>query len=261
MGLPPFVGPQAGRGDFSRSLPGGNVLRKNVLEIRELKKSFEQPGGGRLPILDIETLSLAAGEQAVLIGQSGGGKTTLLHLIAGLLTPDSGSIKIGGTDITRLSESGRDRFRAAMTGYVFQTFNLLPGFTALENVRLGMSFASGKHQPERALSLLDRVGLAERAHYRPGQLSVGQQQRVAIARSLASRPKLLLADEPTANVDPASSQTVINLIRDTCGEDNITLLLVTHSMELASQFDRVERLETINRLYVAPGTGDAAARI
>jgi putative ABC transport system ATP-binding protein len=108
---------------------------------------------------------------------------------------------------------------------------------------------------------LDRVGLAERAHYRPGQLSVGQQQRVAIARSLASRPKLLLADEPTANVDPASSQTVINLIRDTCGEDNITLLLVTHSMELASQFDRVERLETINRLYVAPGTGDAAARI
>jgi putative ABC transport system ATP-binding protein len=178
-----------------------------------------------------------------------------------LLTPDSGSIKIGGTDITRLSESGRDRFRAAMTGYVFQTFNLLPGFTALENVRLGMSFASGKHQPERALSLLDRVGLAERAHYRPGQLSVGQQQRVAIARSLASRPKLLLADEPTANVDPASSQTVINLIRDTCGEDNITLLLVTHSMELASQFDRVERLETINRLYVAPGTGDAAARI
>ncbi len=219
-----------------------------MLEIQDLKKSFAQPGGGRLPILDVPSLSLAAGEQCVLIGQSGGGKTTLLHLIAGLLTPDSGSIRVNGTDITRLSESGRDRFRAGTTGYVFQTFNLLAGFTALENVRLGMSFAAGKHDPERAEALLERVGLADRAHYRPGQLSVGQQQRVAIARSLASKPRLLLADEPTANVDPASSQTVISLIRDSCREDNVTLLLVTHSMELASQFDRVEKLESLNRV-------------
>jgi ABC-type lipoprotein export system ATPase subunit len=230
-----------------------------VLEIRELKKSFEQPGGGRLPILDIDSLIAAAGEQVVLIGQSGGGKTTLLHLISGISTPDSGSIRVNGTDITRLSESGRDRFRAAMTGYVFQTFNLLPGFTALENVRLGMSFAAGRHDSARALMLLERVGLAERAHYKPAQLSVGQQQRVAIARSLASRPKLLLADEPTANVDPASSQTVIDLIRSNCREDNVTLVLVTHSMDVASQFDRVERLETINRVMTSTLSAPAAS--
>lgn len=224
----------------------------NVLEILDLKKSFDQPGGGRLPILDVESLRLAAGEQAVLIGQSGGGKTTLLHLIAGLLTPDSGSIRIDGTEITRLSESGRDRFRAATTGYVFQTFNLLAGFTALENVRLGMSFAAGRHDVARATDLLARVGLADRAHYRPAQLSVGQQQRVAIARSLASRPKLLLADEPTANVDPTSGEAVIALIRENCRADNVTLLLVTHSMELAGQFDRVERLEQLNRVFGRP---------
>lgn len=222
-----------------------------MLEIHDLKKSFDQPGGGRLPILDIASLVVGAGEQVVLIGQSGGGKTTLLHLIAGITSPDSGSIRIGGIEITRLSESGRDRFRAATTGYVFQTFNLLPGFTALENVRLGMTFAAGRHDSARALSLLERVGLADRANYRPAQLSVGQQQRVAIARSLASRPKLLLADEPTANVDPASSQVVIDLIRATCREDNVACLLVTHSMQVASQFDRVEKLETINRVISA----------
>ncbi len=201
-------------------------------------------------ILDIPSLAVAAGEQVVLIGQSGGGKTTLLHLIAGIVTPDSGSIRISGTDITKLSESGRDRFRASMTGYVFQTFNLLAGFTAIENVRLGMSFAAGKHDSRRAMSLLERVGLADRAHYKPSQLSVGQQQRVAIARSLASRPKLLLADEPTANVDPASAQSVIELIRSNCREDNVAMVLVTHSMELAGQFDRVEKLETLNRVFV-----------
>ncbi|MGV3484951.1 MAG: ABC transporter ATP-binding protein [Planctomycetaceae bacterium] len=219
-----------------------------MLEIRDLKKSFVQPGGGRLAVLDVPSLIVGAGEQMVLIGQSGGGKTTLLHLIAGISTPDSGSIRIAGTEITRLSESGRDRFRAGTTGYVFQTFNLLPGFTALENVRLGMSFAKGRYDVARAKSLLERVGLADRADYKPSQLSVGQQQRVAIARSLASRPKLLLADEPTANVDPASSQIVIDLIRTNCREDNVALLMVTHSMEIASQFDRVERLESINRV-------------
>lgn len=219
-----------------------------MLEIQDLKKSFDQPGGGRLDILDIPALTVQAGEQAVLIGQSGGGKTTLLHLVAGLLVPDSGSIRIAGTDITRLSESGRDRFRASMVGYVFQTFNLLPAFTAIENVRLGMAFSGGRHDAARAAALLERVGLADRAHYRPGQLSVGQQQRVAIARALACKPKILLADEPTANVDPASSQTVIELIRDSCRQDHVALVLVTHSLEIAAQFDRVERLEEINRV-------------
>ncbi|WP_153555986.1 ABC transporter ATP-binding protein [Roseimaritima sediminicola] len=222
-----------------------------LLRIRDLKKTFAQPGGGRLTVLEVPQFELAAGEQAVLIGRSGGGKTTLLHLIAGLTSPDEGSIRVGDIELTGLSESGRDRYRAATLGYVFQTFNLLPGFSALENVRLGMSFASGRHDIQRARELLDRVGLAERADYRPSQLSVGQQQRVAIARALASRPRLLLADEPTANVDPASQQQVIDLIRETCRDEQVALLLVTHTMDVADQFDRVENLADINLAFKA----------
>lgn len=223
-----------------------------MLNLNKLIKTFPQPGGGRLTVLDVPSLQLAKGEQVALVGRSGGGKTTLLHVISGITQPDSGSVIIDGLDIAKLSESGRDRFRAGKIGYVFQTFNLLPGFTAIENVRLGMTFASGRHDTERAKMLLERVGLGERLHYRPSQLSVGQQQRVAIARSLAGRPKLLLADEPTANVDPANQQAVVDLIRDTCTEEEITLLLVTHTTEISSQFDRVEELEKINQIFAAP---------
>ncbi|QDS91907.1 Lipoprotein-releasing system ATP-binding protein LolD [Roseimaritima multifibrata] len=222
-----------------------------MLNINGLKKSFDQPGGGRMPVLDIPHYAIAAAEQAVLIGRSGGGKTTLLHVIAGLTTADAGSVRVGDIELTELSEAGRDRYRAAMLGYVFQTFNLLPGFTALENVRLGMSFASGRHDIGRARELLNRVGLSDRENHRPAQLSVGQQQRVAIARALSSKPKLLLADEPTANVDPASQQQVIDLIRQTCQDEEVALLLVTHSMEVANQFDRVENLADINVAFAA----------
>jgi len=220
-----------------------------VLAIHDLVKRFDQPGGGQLTVLDIPRFEMADGEQVVLIGESGGGKTTLLHLIAGILVPDSGSIRLDQLELTRLSEQGRDRMRASKIGYVFQTFNLLPAFTALENVRLGMTFGHGRHDPSRALELLDRVGLAERAGYRPSQLSVGQQQRVAIARALAGRPKLLLADEPTANVDPKSSESVLELIRGSCRDEGVALLMVTHSMEIASQFERVEKLDEINRVF------------
>ena len=220
-----------------------------TLTIQDLVKSFDQPGGGKLTVLDIPSFEIADGEQVALIGQSGGGKTTLLHLIAGLLTPDSGSIRVGGTELTRLSEQGRDRFRAAAVGYVFQTFNLLPAFTALENVRLGMTFGHGRHDPVRAKELLARVGLADRANYRPAQLSVGQQQRVAIARALAGKPKLLLADEPTANVDPVSAESVLDLILDSCRDEGIALLMVTHSMEIAGKFNRVDQLDEINRAF------------
>ncbi len=220
-----------------------------VLAIHDLVKRFDQPGGGQLTVLDIPRFEMADGEQVVLIGESGGGKTTLLHLIAGILVPDSGSIRLDQLELTRLSEQGRDRMRASKIGYVFQTFNLLPAFTALENVRLGMTFGHGRHDPSRAVELLDRVGLAERAGYRPSQLSVGQQQRVAIARALAGRPKLLLADEPTANVDPKSSESVLELIRGSCRDEGVALLMVTHSMEIASQFERVEKLDEINRVF------------
>ncbi len=221
-----------------------------MLQITNLVKTFPQPDGGSLTVLDLPHFHIDAGEQIALIGQSGGGKTTLLHLIAGLLVPDSGSIQIDGIELTKLSEQGRDRFRASAIGYVFQTFNLLPAFTALENVRLGMAFGQRGAPLSQAAELLDRVGLAERANYKPSQLSVGQQQRVAIARALAGKPKLLLADEPTANVDPASASSILHLIRTTCREAGIAMLIVTHDMNIASMFDRVEKLDEINQATV-----------
>lgn len=222
-----------------------------MLNIKELKKSFKLPDGQRLPVLDVEKFVIGDSEQMVLIGESGGGKTTLLHCIAGIMTPDSGRIELDNIDLLKLSEAGRDRVRAAKIGYVFQTFNLLPGFTALENVRLGMTFSNRKPDPQRAVELLRRVGLGERLHHKPAALSVGQQQRVAVARALANRPTLLLADEPTANIDPTNQQMIIDLIRDSCADEGIALLIVTHSMAIAEQFARVDRLEEINRVHAS----------
>jgi ABC-type lipoprotein export system ATPase subunit len=219
-----------------------------MLSLKGLKKSFQEPGGGRLPILDIPDFELGEGEQAVLLGRSGCGKTTLLHVIAGISTPDSGQVVVDGVDIARLGEAERDRVRAEKVGYIFQTFNLLPGFTALENVLLGMTFAQGRRDERRAKDLLGRVGLGHRLRHRPGTLSVGEQQRVAVARSLANKPRLLLADEPTASVDPKHQEAVIDLIRSTCREESVALFLVTHAPEVAAQFERVEHLERFNRV-------------
>lgn len=218
-----------------------------MLDLRHIKKSYAEPDGGRLPILDIESFQVATGEQLALVGRSGCGKTTLLHTIAGITRADSGEIVIDGINIARLSEPGVDKVRAAKIGYVFQTFNLLAGFTAFENVLLGMTFARGKKDPARARHLLDRVGLSHRLTHRPSALSVGEQQRVAVARALANKPSLLLADEPTANIDPRNQQNIINLIRETAREENISLIIVTHSLEVANQFDRIDKLEEINR--------------
>lgn len=225
-----------------------------ILQVTDIQKSYPLPGGGTVQILDVPTLKVAVGEQVVLLGQSGGGKTTLLHIIAGISTPDKGSIMLDGIELTKLSEQGRDRVRAAKLGYVFQTFNLLPGFTALENVRLGMTFGNGKHDIARATRLLERVGLGDRLHYKPSQLSVGQQQRISVARALANRPRLLLADEPTANVDAANQQKIIDLIRETCQEEQIALIMVTHDLKLAQQFPRIERLEDLNRVLQSVAT-------
>lgn len=218
-----------------------------MLLLENVKKSYLEANGHILPILEIPRFGVAAGEQMVLVGGSGCGKTTLLHVIAGISRADSGSIRLDGVDVSALSEAGRDRYRAAKLGYVFQTFNLLPAFTAVENVLLGMTFSRNR-DVGRAKHLLQRVGLAHRELHKPGQLSVGEQQRVAVARALANRPKLLLADEPTANVDPANQQKIIDLIRETCQEEQIALIMVTHSSEVARQFPRVDRLEEINQL-------------
>jgi len=218
-----------------------------MLELIDVRKSFQQPNGNQVHVLDIPEFRAAAGEQVVLVGRSGCGKTTLLHVIAGISRPDSGRVKIDGWDITLLSEAERDRFRAEHIGYVFQTFNLLPGFSALENVLVAMRFARGHVDKARARQLLKRVGLEQRMSHKPPMLSVGEQQRVAVARALANRPRLLLADEPTASVDAANQQAILDLIRETCQEENVTLLLVTHAPEVAQQFQRVEHLEKFNR--------------
>ncbi|HSG69497.1 MAG TPA: ABC transporter ATP-binding protein [Planctomycetaceae bacterium] len=217
------------------------------LLLENVKKSYREPGGGVLPVLDIERFEVASGEQVVLVGASGGGKTTLLNVISGITSPDSGRVVINGIDITKLHEVGRDRFRAANIGFVFQTFNLLPAFTALENVILGAKFSSRPIGKTEATKLLEQVGLGHRLNHRPAKLSVGEQQRVAVARAIANQPVLLLADEPTANVDLANQESVLSLIRNSCSEHNISLLLVTHSLEIASQFERVEKLSEFNR--------------
>jgi putative ABC transport system ATP-binding protein len=222
-----------------------------MLQLRNVKKSYAEPGGGRLPILDVPRFEVAGGEQMVIVGKSGCGKTTLLHTIAGITRADSGEVVIDGIDISRLSEPGVDKVRAAKIGYVFQTFNLLTGFTALENVLLGMTFGRGRKDAARARHLLDRVGLSHRMTHKPKALSVGEQQRVAVARALANRPSLLLADEPTANIDARNQQKIVDLLRETCREEKVSLLMVTHSPEVARQFERVDKLEEINLITAA----------
>lgn len=222
-----------------------------MLLLENVRKSYLEPNGETLPILDIPRLELAAGEQVVLRGRSGCGKTTLLNCISGLTTVDDGRITIHGTNIMSLHEVARDRFRARYIGFVFQTFNLLPAFTALENVILGMTFTGQKKDSSRAEKLLADVGLSHRLTHKPAALSVGEQQRVAVARALANQPKLLLADEPTANVDPAHQQQVIDLLRGACEKENVAMLFVTHSPEVSDQFERVEQLEDVNRAVTA----------
>jgi putative ABC transport system ATP-binding protein len=217
-----------------------------MLEIKNLKKSYLLPDGEELPILEIPKWSVEAGEQVVVVGASGCGKTTLLHIIAGILRPSSGHVLIDGWDTPILTEAERDQFRARRIGYVFQTFNLLQGFTALENVMIGMTFAGTRSDRHRAKDLLEKVGLGHRLHHKPAQLSVGEQQRVSVARALANKPKLVLADEPTANVDVGNQQQVIDMLRNTCEEEQVALILVTHAPEVANQFKRVDKLAEIN---------------
>lgn len=218
-----------------------------MLFLENVVKTYRQGDGQTLKVLDLPSYRIAAGEQVVLLGPSGCGKTTTLHVIAGIIAPDSGRVILDGLDLTGFSQAGRDRVRADKLGYVFQTFNLLRGFTALENVLLGMTFSNRKYDRQRAIDLLEQVGLGHRLHHKPGKMSVGEQQRTAVARALANRPKLILADEPTANVDPANQQLVVDLIRESCRREEIALLMVTHNMEVAKQFDRVDNLAHLNR--------------
>ncbi len=206
-----------------------------------------------MPVLDVPTLELAAGEQVALVGGSGSGKTTLLHCLAGIVQPDAGQVTIKETDIATMPEAARDAFRGRHIGYVFQMHHLLPGLTARENVLLGMSFSGARPDVKRADKLLSDVGLADRLDYRPGRLSVGQQQRVAVARALANRPALLLADEPTGSLDAASAAVVIGLLRDLSAEAGATLVVVTHDAAVARALPRTLNLADINRAARSPG--------
>jgi ABC-type lipoprotein export system ATPase subunit len=217
-----------------------------LLEITDLQKNYRDPEGSLLRVVDVPAFTLNDREQVALRGESGSGKTTLLHLIAGILKADHGTIRIAGREMTGLSEAGRDQLRAQAIGYIFQTFNLLQGCTCLENVLLGMKFGPGIDRPF-AEELLQRVGLSDKLRHLPRQLSVGQQQRVAVARALANRPKLVLADEPTGNLDHVNAAASLKLIREACRENGAALLLVSHDREVLGGFERVLDLQTLNR--------------
>ena len=224
-----------------------------MLKIRHLKKTFLSPDGKTQTIVDIPDFELNSGQQVAIQGQSGCGKTTFLNLISGILQADQPintpgpppQIVLDGTDIAKLSEQQRDQFRGNSIGYIFQTFNLLPAYTVLENVLLGMHF-SDIVDTELAETMLTEVGLAERLNYRPSQLSVGQQQRVAVVRALAKKPNLVLADEPTGNLDSEQAHTALRLIRQICRQQNAALLLVSHDRDLLDQFDDCRLFSDIN---------------
>jgi len=188
-----------------------------------------------------ESFQAQAGERVALWGPSGCGKSTLLNLISGLLRPDEGVIEVAGKQVHKLSQGGLDRYRSEHVGFVFQTFNLLTPFTALQNVLLGMRFSETLPSREwkgRATELLERVGLGHRLHSKPATLSVGEQQRVAIARALANKQEVIVADEPTGSLDPRTSDEVMDLLLEMCGEQEVTLLLVTHEEAIAGRLER-----------------------
>jgi putative ABC transport system ATP-binding protein len=209
-----------------------------MIRVRDLVMRL--PSGGRsLTILDGITLDVATGELLAITGPSGSGKSTLLGLVAGLDRPSSGSIVVGGVDITRLDEDALARFRRETLGYVFQSYHLIPTLTAVENVAVPLEIAGAPNALARARALLDDVGLGDRAYHYPVQLSGGEQQRAALARAVALDPGLLLADEPTGNLDSATGTRIIELLLELRRRRGATLVLVTHDDALARHADRV----------------------
>ena len=225
-----------------------------ALRIRDLVKRFRDPEGGEKDVLVVPALDVAAGEEVAVSGDSGTGKTTLLHVVSGILPADAGTVEVAGEAMTGLSEAARDRLRARRIGYVFQTFNLLSALTALENVSLGMTFRprEGAAPEAAARGALARVGLSDRLRHRPHQLSTGQQQRVAIARALAGKPSLVLADEPTSNLDRAAGEACLTLLREFARESGAALLVVSHDPAVTASFPRVVRLAAPSAAGAAP---------
>ena len=214
-------------------------MAEPVLAFDAVSRIYKQAGAD-LPILTGASFAIAEGEIVALVGPSGAGKSTLLHLAGLLERPDAGTIKINGADTGRLSDRERTRLRREAIGFVYQFHHLLPEFSALENVVIPQMIA-GKSKPaarERAQTLLDQVGLTERASHRPARLSGGEQQRVAIARAIANAPAILMADEPTGNLDPRTAGQVFDLLEDLLKTNGQAALIATHNMELAARAGR-----------------------
>ena len=225
------------------------TVTPRALDITNLKYRY---AANLAWVIDLQCLQLKLGEQMLLQGGSGCGKSTLLQLIAGLIDPVEGSILIGNKDMHQHSGAKRDLFRGRHLGMIFQTFNLLHGFTAAENVMMAMMFSDlpKKEHRTRAIDLLKQLGI-ETPDRSPEKLSIGQQQRVAVARAMACDPVLVLADEPTASLDPDNAANAIDLIQNICKEKNAALLCVSHDPAMAARFDRVEKLTAETRKAAA----------
>ena len=209
-----------------------------MIELQGVSKTVLS-GGQPLTILHPIDLSVPPGKFLSIVGPSGSGKSTLLGLIAGLDTPSTGTIKIDGVEVTRLDEDELARLRGTKIGFVFQFFHLIPSLTAVENIRVPLEIAGDTRSAEKAAALLEDVGLADRGHHYPSQLSGGEQQRVAIARALANDPPILLADEPTGNLDSVTGHHVVDLLVDVNRRRNTTVVMVTHDAELTGRSDVV----------------------
>jgi putative ABC transport system ATP-binding protein len=212
-----------------------------MISIRDLTMCLTS-GGRAVTILDRVTLEIEQGDAVAVAGPSGSGKSTLLGLIAGLDSPTDGSIVVGDVEVTRLGEAALARFRRETIGYVFQSYHLIPTLTAVENVAIPLELAGERRADDRARTLLEAVGLGDRTHHYPAQLSGGEQQRVALARAVALEPPVLLADEPTGNLDSATGGAIIDLLFALNRERGSTLVLVTHDAALAERADRIVSL-------------------
>ncbi|MCA8964476.1 MAG: ABC transporter ATP-binding protein [Planctomycetes bacterium] len=217
-----------------------------MIRLRDVQKSYRQ-GPRTVLACAVDALDVAAGEQVALIGRSGTGKTTLLHILAGLLHPDRGEVEVVGKRIDHLGQAACDRHRGRHIGMVYQTFNLLQPFTALENVLLGALFGrgAGGDAKARAEALLHKVGLGDRAHHRPSELSVGQVQRVAICRALINDPELILMDEPLGNQDKTTGTQVLDLLLQMASDGGKTVVMVTHDPESATRMQRTVDLASL----------------
>jgi putative ABC transport system ATP-binding protein len=213
-----------------------------VLNLKNVSKTY-QSAGRTLTVLDNINFSIEAGSTVSIVGPSGSGKTTLLGLCAGLDNSTSGTVDLHGIPLGNLNEDQRAQVRNQYIGFIFQNFQLLSTLTALENVMVPLELRGEKNIKTRALDLLDKVGLADRGHHYPAQLSGGEQQRVSLARAFSNRPRILFADEPTGNLDAETSGKIVNLIFDLNTQAGTTLILVTHDLDLASKTGRIIRLK------------------